>query len=51
MQVFKDKDWGSTTAEELLVLARLRKAYEEELRLSIYLRLMTASFESEQPTI
>jgi hypothetical protein len=51
MQVFKHKDWGSTTAEELLVLARQRRVYEEEPRLSAYLRLMTVSFESEQPTI
>ena len=51
MQVFKDKDWGSTIAEELLVLARLTKAYEEEPRLSTYLRQMTVNFESEQPTI
>ncbi len=51
MQVFIDKDWGSTTAEEVLVLAKQRRAYEEEPRLPAYLRLMTVSFESEQLAI
>jgi len=51
MQVFKHKDWGSTTAEELLVLARQRRVYEEEPRLPAYLRLMTVSFETEQLAI